>query len=150
MVTSAWHYFAPRVSDRLETEAQRHLDLPRASDGLIRDAQAARGWADVQRSCEVRVARIRCGWRTCDGKAIEVNVLADVVDWNVEARGVGQVENVEAELQGGMLGDLSELHQRDVRAPLPGLPENIALAMGDKVRLVRIIGRDRAVQSART
>ena len=28
----------PRVSDPLETEAQRHLDLPRASDGLIRDA----------------------------------------------------------------------------------------------------------------
>src|SRR5580692_6894761 len=150
MVTSAWHYFAPRVSDRLETEAQRHLDLPRASDGLVRDAQAARGWADVQRSCEVRVARIRCGWRTNDGKAIEVDVLADVVDWNVETRGVGQVENVEAELQGGTLGDLGELDQRDVRAPLPGLPENIALAMVDKVRLVRIIGRDRAAQGART
>src|SRR5580704_5916046 len=150
MVTSAWHYFAPRVSDRLETEAQRHLDLPRTSDGLIRDAQATRGWADVQRSCEVRVARIRCGGRTNDGKAIEINILAYIVDWNVEARGVGQVENVEAELQGGTLGDLSKLCQRDVRAPLPRLPENIALAMVDKVRLVRIVGRDRAVQSART
>src|SRR3984957_20552129 len=111
MVTGAWHYFArPCVSQPLETEAQRHLDLPRTSDGLIRDAQATRGWADVQRSCKVRVARIRCGWGTNDGKAIEINILAYIVDWNVEARGVGQVENVEAELQGGTLGDLSELH----------------------------------------
>jgi hypothetical protein len=45
------------VGSELELEPQRHLDLPRTSDGLVRDAQAAaRRRADVQRSCEVLLA----------------------------------------------------------------------------------------------
>ena len=50
----------------------------------------------------------------------------------------------------GTLGNLRGLGQRDVRAPLPGLAENIALAMVDEVRLVGIVARNRAIQGPRT
>ena len=50
----------------LEHEAQRHLDLSRAFDGLVRDAQAAQHRADI--------------WRlTCSRKAAEVDVLGLVM-----------------------------------------------------------------------
>lgn len=38
------HSLSPMV---LEHEAQRHLDLSRSSDGLVRDAQAAQRRAEV-------------------------------------------------------------------------------------------------------
>ena len=57
--------------------------------------------------------------------------------------------NIERELQGGALGYFGYLRERNIRAPLPGLAKNITLAVVDEVRLLRIIGRDRAVQSAR-
>ena len=109
----------------LEHEPQRHLDLSRASDGLVRDAQAAQRRAD--------------GWRlTGRRKAVDI-----------ETRSISHVEDIERELQGGALGYFRYLRERNVRAPLPGLAENTTLAVVDEVRLVRIIGRDRAVKSAR-
>jgi hypothetical protein len=45
----------------MDLECQRHLDLCRASDGLVRDAQGAQRRADVQRltgsMCRCRQAR---------------------------------------------------------------------------------------------
>ena len=133
----------------LEHEAQRHLDLSRASDGLVRDTQTALAWADVE-GCEVCVARIRRSGLADIGKADEVDVLAHAVDRDVEARSVGHVEDIDGKLHGRTLGYLGCLYERDVRAPLPRLPEDIALSMVDEVRLVGIIGGNRAIQSAWT
>ena len=64
----------------LEHEAQRQLDLSRASDGLVRDAQAAQRRADV--------------WRlTGSWKAIEVDVLGHVANRDIETRSIGHVEH---------------------------------------------------------
>ena len=83
-------------------------------------------------------------------KAVEVDVLGHFVNRNIETRSISHVEDIERELQGGALGYFRYLRERNVRAPLPGLAESITLAVVDEVRLARIIGRDRAVQSART
>lgn len=104
----------------------------------------------TQRSCEVRVARIRRSSLADVGKPVEVDVLGDVVNRNIEARRVSHVEYIERKFQGGALGYLGYLLERDVGTPLPGLAENIALAVVDEVRLVGIIGRNRAVQSTWT
>ena len=86
---------------------------------------------------------------TCSRKAVEVDVLGHVVNRDIETRGVSHVKGIERELQGGALGYFRYLRERNVRAPLPGLAENTPLAVVDEVRLVRIMGRDRVVQSAR-
>ena len=84
---------------------------------------------------------IVAGWPT-DGKAVEVDILSDVVNWNVETGSVGHIEDVHFVRQRVTLGDLRALSNRDVRAPLPGLPEDIALAVVDEVRLVGVIAKE--------
>ena len=81
-------------------------------------------------------------------KALEGWVLGDVIDRDIETGRIGQVEDIEAVLHGHPLGDLSYLHERNVRAPLPRLPEDIALAVIDEVGLIRIIGGNRAIERA--
>src|SRR5208282_3602148 len=133
---------------RLEGEAQRHLDLPRAADGLVGDAQTARSWTLVQ-GCVGGVARSRRCWLSKNvGKAVVVDVLADVVDRDIEARSVGQVVDLEHVLQRVPLRELGCLDERDVSAVLPRLPEDVALAMVDEVGLVGVVGRNRAIQCA--
>ena len=123
--------------------------MPRTANGFVGDAQAASsGGTDVERSRELGVAWSGGGRRPCDRKAVEVNVLAYIVNRDIEAGRVGQVEDIEGELQRGALGDLHRLDQRDIRAPLPGLAENIAFAVLDEIGLVRIVRRNCAVQGA--
>ena len=77
---------------------------------------------------------------TCSRKAVEVDVLGHVVNRDIETRGVSHVEDIERELQGRALGYFRYLRERNVRAPLPGLAENITLAVVDEVRLVSLEG----------
>jgi len=66
--------------------------------------------------------------RTGRWEIVEEQVLRDVVDRNVEARSICEVEDLEAEFEGGSLGQLRELHQRDVGPLLPSLAKDVALA----------------------
>jgi hypothetical protein len=68
----------------LEGEFQGHLDLAGAADGFVDDADAAQRWR-----------RIELG--AVDGEIVEIKVLSDVVDGNIEAGGVGEVEDFEGE-----------------------------------------------------
>ena len=115
----------------LESQTQRHLNLPRTSNRFVGDTQAAERRADVQSSCgslvERGVARTQRRGRALLREALEARVLSYIVDRDVEARSVRQVINIEAVFQGSMLCDLRHLHQRDVRTPLPGLPEDLSL-----------------------
>jgi hypothetical protein len=90
----------------LELEPQRHLDLPRTADCLVGDAQPAERRANVQRSREALIARSRSCRRTDDRKAAEVDVLAYIVNGDIEACSVGHVENIEAVLEEQTFGDL--------------------------------------------
>src|SRR6185369_17601902 len=125
-----------------ERQTQRHLNLPRASDRFIGDTQTAQVRAHIQRSgsglIERRVTRTQSRRRALLWEALEAGVLRNVIDRDIEARRVGQVVDIETVLQRSVLGDLRHLNQRKVRASLPGLPKDIALAMIDEVRLVRI------------
>jgi len=108
------------------------------------------GRADIE-GCVGSIARrnrLQADQRT--GKPLKLMFWLTSVNRDIETRGVSQVENIEGVLQGGTLGDLGHLHERDIRAPLPGLSKDIALAMVDKVRLIGVIGRNCAVQSAWT
>src|SRR5258707_798243 len=70
----------------LEGEAERHLNLSRTPNRLVHDTQAARCWRGIQ-------------IRTVDREIVEKQVLRDVVDGDVEARRIGEVEDLEAELE---------------------------------------------------
>ena len=102
----------------LEGEAERHLNLSRASDRLVHDTQAARCWRGIK-------------IRTVNREIVEKQVLRDVIDGDVEARCIGEVEDLEAELEGSPLGQLRELHKREVGPFLPGLAEDVALTGGE-------------------
>src|ERR1700746_704515 len=69
-----------------ECELQRHLNLPWSANGLVHDPQATE-------------RRGRIEFRTIRREIVEEEVLGNVVDGNVEAGRVGQVEDVEAVLQ---------------------------------------------------
>jgi hypothetical protein len=77
----------------LEAEFQGHLDLAGAADGFVDDADAAQ-----------RRRRIELG--AVDGEIVETKVLSDVVDGNIEAGRVGEVEDFEGEPCGDAFGDL--------------------------------------------
>jgi len=66
---------------------------------LFRDAQAAQGRADIE-GCVGSIARRNRCRLTNDGKAVEVDVLAHIVNRDIETRGVSQVENIEGVLSG--------------------------------------------------
>lgn len=117
------------MEPRLEGKPKRHLDLTRAADGFVDDSQAARGWRRVKR-------------RTVDWEIVEEEVLRDIVDRDVEARRVGEVENVEAEFERSPFSDLRDFYNREVSSLLPSLTEDVALT-GGEIRLVGIASRDR-------
>ena len=112
------------------------MNLPGASNRLIHDPQAARCWRGIK-------------IRTVDGEIVEKQVLRDVVDGDVEARRICEVEDLEAELEGSLLGQLRELHQREVGPFLPGLAEDVALT-GGEIGFVSVARRNRTTQIART
>src|SRR5258708_29092736 len=87
---------------------------------------------------------------TCGGSWVERQILVDIVDGNVKAGVVGQVENVKAVLQRDPFRQCGYLHNGNVCPLLPGLAEDVSLpAVGNEIGLERIPGRNSAVQVAR-
>jgi hypothetical protein len=127
--------------------AERHLNLPRATNGLVYVAQPE-GTIVKAAGLVRRPARRRQRRRSVGRKPVKELVLSDGVDGYVKAWRVGQVENIETKLQGRAFRQPGHFNQRYVHALLPGLPENIALPGGER-SLVRIIGGNRAIQRAR-
>jgi hypothetical protein len=129
----------------LEGEAERHLNLSRTPNRLVHDPQTAESGTCIEAQVGLaKIAAIRSlRRRTGRWEIVEEQVLRDVVDRNVEARSICEVEDLEAEFEGGSLGQLRELHQRDVGPLLPGLAKDVALA-GGEVGFVRVAGRNRA------
>ena len=89
---------------RLEHEAQRHLNLPRASDRFRHLSQAAGAVEEiVGRTGGATSGRARRGrWRGCRArlrKLAEGQVLRDVIDGDVEAGRIRQIENVKGVFQ---------------------------------------------------
>jgi len=93
------------------------LDLAGAADGFVDDADAAQRWRGIERGA-------------VDWEIVEVQVLGDVVDGNIEAGSVSEIEDFEGVLHGDALGDLGHFDDGEVGAALPGLAENVALAGG--------------------
>src|SRR5262244_3741728 len=91
---------------RFEGQLQRHLDLSRAADGFIDHTQAAERRASVEsgRGGAAIVDVIHCR-RPIDREIINESILRDVVDGNVKAGGVGEVEDLETELGADALGE---------------------------------------------
>ena len=87
----------------LKTYPQRHLDLARTADGFI-DGAEGRG-----RVVKAVWALGRQRWRPHYRKLVVELVLGDVIDGNVEAGRIGQVENIETVLQHDSLGEQSDL-----------------------------------------
>src|SRR6266705_1954415 len=69
----------------------------------------------------------RCRRLTGHGGWNKTQILIDIVDGNVKTGVVGQVEKVEAVLQGKPLRQIRHFHKRDVCTLLPGLAEDVAL-----------------------
>jgi hypothetical protein len=85
----------------LEIQPQRHLHLPRATDGFIHYAQTRR---HVIEAAEGHIAAVRRQRRCpCDGELIVELVLRNVVDGDIEAGGIREVVNVEAVFKPGSL-----------------------------------------------
>ena len=123
-----------------ESETERHLNLARTADGFVGDAKTAEAEAHVKCGhVEAAVARRDCGRQSLLREAVEVDVLADIVDWDIEAGGIGQVIHVEAVAKGEALGQLCHFDVGDICATLPGLPEDVALSVVNEVRLVRVV-----------
>ena len=81
---------------------------------------------------------------------VKRQVLVDVIDRDIEAGVVGQIENVEGIFQGKLFGYSRHLHDGDVSPFLPRLVKNVALsAAGDEVGFKCIAGRNRSIQGAR-
>ena len=146
-------FFSPK---KLEKYAERHLNLPRASDRLHdlsetcgaeiepvgRGGCAASGGQSRGRTRPIR----RLGHR----ERAEGQVLIHIVNRYVEAWVVRQVVNINAVFQPDPLRYLRLFHNRNIAAFLPGLPENVSLAArGDEVGFERIARRNRAAQGAR-
>src|ERR1700675_453905 len=85
----------------LERQTQRHLDLAGAADGFVDDAETAEGWRNERRDAVER-------------EVVEGDVLRDVVDGDIEAGRVGDVENVKGEFKAHALGELSLLNEGDI------------------------------------
>jgi hypothetical protein len=107
---------------------KRELNLARAADCLVNVSQTER--TVIETRVRTAAGRGQCGCSN-RGKPVVILVLCHVVDGNIEAGSVGDVENVKAELQVHALGDGGVFHKRDVHPPLPGLPEDIALSGGE-------------------
>ena len=133
----------------LEGEAQGHLDLAGAADGFVDFAQTKRaiveaiGWSIGVAARRQNLARGR-GQR----EAVVILVLGDVVDRDVEAGGVEDVEHLKRVLEHEAFIELGELHNGNVHPLLPGLSEDVALA-GGEAGFKGIVHRDGAAQSAR-
>ncbi len=127
---------APNTSNPeliLERHAKRHLNLSRAADcfgDLAEPAGRVKKGVPKLGACRAELLWLEEG-HTFDGECAECQVLRDVVDRNVEAGRVRQVEDVEAVLQRNLLRQLCRLQDRDIRNPLPRLPEDVALARGE-------------------
>ena len=101
----------------LERELQRHLYLPRSANGVGYKAKA--GGAVIEAAVglvSVRVAS--CGYRSLarGWELVEVLILKDLIAWNVEARGVGEVVNVKRVFEIVAFGQVGHLRARYPRA----------------------------------
>ena len=95
------------------------VDVAQPKGAIVKAASLVRGAAG---------GRQRCG--SLRRKSVVILILVDVVNGDVKARRVGDVENLEAKLQRRALRQPGGFNQRDVQALLPRLPENIALSGG--------------------
>ena len=130
------------TSQSLEGKGKRHLNLSIASYHLGHLSQSARAIVEVASDKDFSIiARALLGRRGGHlpglWKLTVIRVLTDVIDGNVEARRIRQVEHIEGELQRNPLVDWGRLQEGDVRILLPGLTEDIALSASE-VRLKRI------------
>jgi hypothetical protein len=88
----------------LEQHSQGHLNLARASDGFIDDSQT--GWRIVERL-------------PYDREIVVELVLGYIVDGDIKAAGVGQVENVERCISAEIaLGELGVTFTKEIWAAL--------------------------------
>ena len=98
---------------RLKLNAERHLNLARAADGLVHDAQAKRAVVEtIVRGVRAAVGQRR---RPLHGRVVVILVLRNVIERKVEAGSVGQVKDIEGVLQHHTLGDIGVLHDGEVR-----------------------------------
>src|SRR5580658_366215 len=114
----------------LEIEAQGHLDLARAAYGFVDRAEASGTvveTADGSGACATGGQRRSAYYR----EVVVKLVLSYVVDGNIEAGVVGQIEDVEGVLQRDTLGERRDLYDGNIGAFLPGLAEDVALAAGE-------------------
>ena len=131
------------------------MNLPRAADGM-HDLPETRGTL-IEIIAHEGVAAIggasrsgRCRRLTGHGGWNKTQILIDIVDGNVKAGVVGQVENIEAVLQCESFRQLRQLHDGNIGPLLPRLAEDVALpAAGDEIGLERITRRNGTAQVAR-
>ena len=96
----------------LERQAQRHLNLARAADRFVGDAETAKRGTHVKRGdAETAIARGDRRGQSLLREAVEVDVLTNVIDRNVEARRVGEVINIETISKGETLCKLCHFDQ---------------------------------------
>ena len=100
-----WECRRLRLEQTLECESQRHLNLPRAADGVDRLSQTGRALVKVAsdertsavgRTLRSRGDGIRRGRRR--RKRVEGQILTHIINRDVEAGSIRQVVDVEAVL----------------------------------------------------
>src|ERR1700758_854328 len=112
------------VTWNLEDNPDAHLNLARAADGLVHRTQAG---GNVVEAAEADiVTRCRRRRRTHHGELVVKLILGNVIDGNVEAGGIGDIEDLQSVLQRNAFRDLGVFHNREVETLLPGLAENVA------------------------
>src|SRR5579862_9872101 len=78
----------------LKKQTHRHLNLPRAANGLIGDSQAGHARAGIEaRIGSITTGRLRRG--TGNRKGIEAHVLLHFTDGDIEARRIREIEYIE-------------------------------------------------------
>src|SRR5580658_2990420 len=127
------YVFTLNGDGQLEAQVQRHLKLARAADGVGNDAEATgtaiKTAADSSNTCRAAGS----GQDGCSRgrEGVVAGVLRDLVAGNVEARGVGQVVDIERVLEIESIGQFRVFDERSVGALLEGLAEDVALPGGE-------------------
>src|SRR5580692_8995604 len=126
----------------LESQLQRHLNLPRAADRMRHVPQSAGAVVEAFVGLGAARGAPSGGSRCAHGRElVVVLILENLVPGNVEAGRVGQVVHIKGVLEVDALFDIGHLDQRNVRALLPSLPEDIPLTIRE-VRFKGVSGRN--------
>src|SRR5208282_6216278 len=122
----------------LKHDSQGHLNLARAADGFVYRAQRRGTVVESRRrilSSATSGQRRRPHYR----ELVVVLVLRDVIDGNIKAGRIGQVEDLQAVIQRVAFRNEGFLYERNVGDPLPALPEDVAQAVRE-VGLESVVG----------